>query len=71
MHVLYYITIRRLTPRECFRLQGFTDIYYERAKLVNGNVALYKQIGNSVTTNIVREIGLRIMNTYKEQDNVE
>lgn len=70
-NVLYYITIRRLTPRECFRLQGFTDIYYERAKLVNGNVALYKQIGNSVTTNIVREIGLRIMNTYKEQDNVE
>lgn len=65
-NTLYYITIRRLTPKECFRLQGFSDVHYERAKLVNGDVALYKQIGNSVTTNIVREIGLRIINTYKE-----
>ncbi len=65
-NTLYYVTIRRLTPKECFRLQGFSDIYYEKAKLVNGDVALYKQIGNSVTTNIVKEIGLRIMNTYKE-----
>ena len=68
-NTLYYITIRRLTPKECFRLQGFSDIYYERAKLVNGDVALYKQIGNNVTTNIVKEIGLRIINTYKEQNN--
>lgn len=65
-NTLYYVTIRRLTPKECFRLQGFSDIYYEKAKLVNGDVALYKQIGNSVTTNIVKEIGLRIINTYKE-----
>ena len=65
-NTLYYITIRRLTPKECFRLQGFSDVHYERAKLVNGDVALYKQIGNSVTTNIVREIGLKIINTYKE-----
>lgn len=67
-NTLYYVTIRRLTPKECFRLQGFSDIYCERAKLVNGNVALYKQIGNSVTTNIVKEIGLRIINTYKVWD---
>lgn len=63
-NALYYVTIRRLTPKECFRLQGFSDVYYEKAKLVNGDVALYKQIGNSVTTNIVKEIGLRIINTY-------
>lgn len=65
-NTLYYITIRRLTPKECFRLQGFSDMHYERAKLVNGDVALYKQIGNSVTTNIVKEIGTRIINTYDD-----
>ena len=64
--MLYYVTIRRLTPKECFRLQGFPDDYYEKAKLVNGDVALYKQIGNSVTTNIVKEIGTRIINTYDD-----
>lgn len=41
-------------------------MHYERAKLVNGDVALYKQIGNSVTTNIVKEIGTRIINTYDD-----
>lgn len=56
----YYITMRRITPLECFRLQGFDDIYYERAGVVNGDTALYKQIGNSVTVNIVKEIGKRL-----------
>ena len=51
---------RRLTPKECFRLQGFPDDYFERAKSVNSNLQLYKQAGNSVTVNVVYEIAKRI-----------
>ena len=35
--------IRKLTPKECFRLQGFPDEYFERAAAVNSNTQLYKQ----------------------------
>lgn len=52
--------IRRLTPRECFRLQGFPDWAFERAKEVNSNTQLYQQAGNAVTVNIVKEIGKRL-----------
>lgn len=55
-----YIAIRKLTPRECFRLQGWTDLYFERAQLVNSDSQLYKQAGNGVTVNVVYEIGKRI-----------
>ncbi len=51
---------RRLTPRECFRLQGFPDDYFEKAKKVNSNTQLYKQAGNSVTVNVVYEIAKKI-----------
>lgn len=55
-----YIAIRRLTPKECFRLQGWQDIYFYRAALVNSDSQLYKQAGNGVTVNVVYEIGKRI-----------
>lgn len=48
--------IRKLTPKECFRLQGFPDEYFERAKAVNSDSQLYKQAGNSVTVNVIYEI---------------
>lgn len=64
-NVPHYVTIRRIIPQECFRLQGFHDEYYHRASIVNGDVALYKQCGNSVTTNIVYEIGRRINNIHQ------
>lgn len=51
-----YITIRKLTPKECFRLQGWTDDYFERAELVNSDSQLYKQAGNGVTVNVVEAI---------------
>lgn len=35
--------IRKLTPKECFRLQGFPDEYFERAAAVNSDSQLYKQ----------------------------
>ena len=52
--------IRRLTPRECFRLQGFPDDYFDRAASVNSDEQLYKQAGNSVTVNVVFEIARRL-----------
>ena len=55
-----YIAIRKLTPRECFRLQGWTDDYFEKAEFVNSNSQLYKQAGNGVTVNVVYEIGKRL-----------
>lgn len=55
-----YIAIRKLTPRECFRLQGWDDEYFERAEFVNSDSQLYKQAGNGVTVNVVYEIGKAI-----------
>lgn len=55
-----YIAIRKLTPRECFRLQGWTDDYFEKAAFVNSDSQLYKQAGNSVTVNVIKAIGERI-----------
>lgn len=52
--------IRRLTPRECFRLQGFPDEYFNRAAAVNSDSQLYKQAGNSVTVNVIYEIAKRL-----------
>ena len=54
-----FIKVRRLTPKECFRLQGFPDEYYERAAKVNSDTQLYKQAGNSVTVNVIYEIAKR------------
>jgi DNA (cytosine-5)-methyltransferase 1 len=51
-----YIAIRKLTPRECFRLQGWTDDYFEKAEFVNSNSQLYKQAGNGVTVNVIKAI---------------
>ena len=44
--------IRKLTPRECWRLQGFPDWAFDKAQEVNSNSQLYKQAGNSVTVNV-------------------
>ena len=51
-----YIAIRRLTPKECFRLQGWTDDYFEKAQFVNLDSQLYKQAGNGVTVNVIQAI---------------
>lgn len=52
-----YLAIRKLTPKECFRLQGWSDGYFEKAEFVNSNSQLYKQAGNGVTVNVVKAIG--------------
>lgn len=58
-----YITIRKLTPKECFRLQGWTDDYFEKAAFVNSDSQLYKQAGNGVTVDVVKVIGERIVSS--------
>lgn len=52
--------IRKLTPRECWRLQGFPDWAFDKAQEVNSNSQLYKQAGNSVTVNVIEEIARRL-----------
>ncbi|MGG3884318.1 DNA cytosine methyltransferase [Brevibacillus panacihumi] len=52
--------IRKLTPRECFRLQGFPDWAFDRASAVNTDSQLYKQAGNSVTVNVIHAIARQL-----------
>ncbi len=53
--------IRKLTPKECWRLQGFPDWAFERAKAAGvSDSQLYKQAGNSVTVNVIHEIAKRL-----------
>lgn len=52
--------IRKLTHRECWRLQGFPDWAFDRAQAVNSNSQLYKQAGNSVTVNVIEAIAKRL-----------
>lgn len=51
-----YIAIRKLTPRECFRLQGWTDDYFDKAQFVNSDSQLYKQSGNGITVTVMEDI---------------
>ena len=53
--------IRKLTPRECWRLQGFPDWAFDRAQKVNSDSQLYKQAGNSVTVPVIHDIARRLV----------
>lgn len=55
-----YIAIRRLTPKECFRLQGWCDKYFDRASIVSSDSQLYKQAGNGVTVPVICAIGRKL-----------
>ncbi|WP_410250308.1 DNA cytosine methyltransferase [Listeria seeligeri] len=52
--------IRKLTPRECWRLQGFPDLAFDAAAEVNSNSQLYKQAGNSVAVPVILAIAERL-----------
>lgn len=65
-----YIAIRKLTPRECFRLQGWTDDYFEKAAFVNSDSQLYKQAGNGVTVDVVYEIAKQL-SLFEEDTDAE
>lgn len=55
-----YIAVRKLTPKECFRLQGWPDDYFEKAQFVNSDSQLYKQAGNGVTVTVIEAIARRM-----------
>lgn len=48
--------IRKLTPRECWRLMGFSDEDFDKAQAVNSNSQLYKQAGNSIVKDVLMAI---------------
>ena len=62
--------IRKLTPRECWRLMDFSDEDFEKAEEVNSNTQLYKQAGNSIVENVLVAILGQLIpgkeNVYKE-----
>lgn len=62
------LRIRKLTPKECWRLMGFDDEDYEKASQVNSNAQLYKQAGNSIVVNVLEEI---LKNIFIESDKEE
>lgn len=50
------LRIRKLTPKECWRLMGFDDEDFYKAEKVNSNSQLYKQAGNSIVVNVLMAI---------------
>lgn len=54
--------VRRLTPRECARLQGFDDDFV----IPVSDSQAYKQFGNAVTVNVAREVAMSVRNTLEE-----
>lgn len=50
------LRIRKLTPKECWRLMGFSDECFEKAEKVNSNTQLYKQAGNSIVVDVLVHI---------------
>lgn len=51
-----FLTIRKITPKECWRLMGFDDEDFEKASKVNSDTQLYKQAGNSIVVNVLEAI---------------
>ena len=68
--IYYHGRIRKLTPLECWRLQGFTDEQFFRAK--NGarlsDARLYKMAGNAVSVPVIREVGGIIKRICENQE---
>ena len=68
-NVLFIINndkIRKLTPKECWRLMGFDDEDFEKARQVNSDSQLYKQAGNSIVVNVLEAI---LKNLLRGEDN--
>lgn len=63
----YRIRIRRLTPRECWRLMGFNDSDFDKASKVNSNTQLYKQAGNSIVVPVLEGIFRNILSCLDDE----
>lgn len=55
-HVCNTYRIRKLTPRECWRLMGYTDTDFDKAAAVNSNTQLYKEAGNAIVKQVLMAI---------------
>lgn len=58
--------VRRLTPRESLRLQGFTEAQIDRLLAITSDAQAYKQAGNCVTVNVIEAIGRNLKAVHKE-----
>lgn len=58
--------VRKLTPKECWRLMGFDDADYDKAAKVNSKTQLYKQAGNSIVVNVLEAIFKEMFGRLKE-----
>ena len=63
--------IRKLTPKECWRLMGFSDEDYNKASKVCCETSLYKQAGNSIVVDVLIAIMTKILESYdfNEEEN--
>lgn len=63
--------IRKLTPKECWRLMSFTDEDFHKAEAVNSNTQLYKQAGNSIVATVLeaifRQMHIQNIPTWNEE----
>ena len=53
--------IRKLTPKECWRLMGFDDTDFEKARKINSDARLYQQAGNSIVVNCLEAIFKKLL----------
>ena len=58
--------VRKLTPRESWRLMGFSDEDFDKAQAVNSNAQLYKQVGNSIVVNVLEAVLRNMLTEVKE-----
>lgn len=56
MKILDKSNVRKLTPKECFRLMGFSDSDYEKAHSACSDTQLYKQAGNSIVVDVLEAV---------------
>ena len=63
--VVENLRIRKLTPKECWRLMGISDDDFEKAQEVNSNTQLYKQAGNAIVVDVLEAI---FTNMFKQEE---
>ena len=64
------LRIRKLTPKECWRLMGFSDEAFDKASQVNSNTQLYKQAGNSIVVNVLEAIFKELLGGKNEEESI-
>ena len=69
--VLFGGRIRRLTPKECLRLQGWRDEQIDKVLPLQSDAQLYKQAGNGVTVTVVEAIGKRLAFAHQEVNAID